>query len=221
MKKFLCAAVFVCVFCTAVFSQEITTASDFFKSVSDRYAEIKDYEADIDITIGKSEMKGKISFKRPEMLRIDFSDPAEQVVVFNGDDLTIYLPSPTSAILEQNVTASGPNAATFQGLSLLRRYYTVAYESGQSAVPLDENSDEMVVNLLLSRRSAAEAFRTIKLSVDPSTKLIRRVAAVSSQDVDYIFDFHNYNLNVNISDQRFIYDPPSSANNYNNFLLSE
>ena len=65
---------------TAVFSQEITTASDFFKSVSDRYAEIKDYEADIDITIGKSEMKGKISFKRPEMLRIDFSDPAEQVV---------------------------------------------------------------------------------------------------------------------------------------------
>ena len=103
----------------------------------------------------------------------------------------------------------------------MRRYYTVAYESGQSAVPLDENSDEMVVNLLLSRRSAAEAFRTIKLSVDPSTKLIRRVAAVSSQDVDYIFDFHNYNLNVNISDQRFIYDPPSSANNYNNFLLSE
>ena len=131
------------------------------------------------------------------------------------------MPSPTSAILEQNVTASGPNAATSHGLSLLRRYYTVAYESGQSAVPLDENSDEMVVNLLLSRRSAAEAFRIIKLSVDPSTKLIRRVAAVSSQDVDYIFDFHNYNLNVNISDQRFIYDPPSSANNYNNFLLSE
>ena len=221
MKKFLCAAVFVCAFCTAAFSQEITTASDFFKSGSDRYAEIKDYEADIDKTIGKSEMKGKVSLKRPEMLRIDFSDPAEQVVVLNGDDLTIYLPSPTSAILEQNVTASGPNAATSQGLSLLRRYYTVAYESGQSAVPLDENSDEMVVNLLLSRRSAAEAFRTIKLSVDPSTKLIRRVAAVSSQDVDYIFDFHNYNLNVNISDQRFIYDPPSSANNYNNFLLSE
>lgn len=221
MKKFLCAAVFMCALCTAAFSQEITTASDFFKSVSDRYAEIKDYEADIDITIDKNEMKGKISFKRPEMLRIDFSDPAEQVVVFNGDDLTIYLPSPTSAILEQNVTASGPNAATSQGLSLLRRYYTVAYESGQSAVPLDENSDEMVVNLLLSRRSAAEAFRTIKLSVDPSTKLIRRVAAVSAQDVDYIFDFHNYNLNVNISDQRFIYDPPSSANNYNNFLLSE
>ncbi|HBP10147.1 MAG TPA: outer membrane lipoprotein carrier protein LolA [Treponema sp.] len=221
MKKFLCAAVFMCAFCTAAFSQEITTASDFFKSVSDRYAEIKDYEADIDITIDKNEMKGKISFKRPEMLRIDFSDPAEQVVVFNRDDLTIYLPSPTSAILEQNVTASGPNAATAQGLSLLRRYYTVAYESGQSAVPLDENSDEMVVNLLLSRRSAAEAFRTIKLSVDPSTKLIRRVAAVSAQDVDYIFDFHNYNLNVSISDQRFIYDPPSSANNYNNFLLSE
>lgn len=221
MKKFLCAAVFACALCTAAFSQAITTAGDFFKSVSDRYAEIKDYEADIDISIGKNEMTGKMSFKRPEMLRIDFSDPADQVVVFNGNDLVIYLPSPTSAILEQNVTASGPNAATSQGLSLLRRYYTVAYESGQSAVPLDENSDEMVVNLLLSRRSASEAFRTIKISVDPSTKLIRRVVAVSAQDVDYIFDFHNYKLNMNITDQRFIYDPPSSANNYDNFLLSE
>ena len=220
MKKFFSIPFCLALTASSIFCQGITTASDFFKSISERYSEVQDYEADVTITIGKTEMSGRVSYKQPEMLRIDFSDPAEQVVLFNGSDLTIYLPG-SSAILEQNVTASGPNAATSQGLSLLRRYYTVAYESGQSAVPLDENSDEMVVNLLLSRRSAAEAFRTIKLSVDPSTKLIRRVAAVSSQDVDYIFDFHNYNLNVNISDQRFIYDPPSSANNYNNFLLSE
>ncbi|MGN0728100.1 LolA family protein [Treponema sp.] len=221
MKKFLFTALFLCSLCAAAFSQAITTANDFFESVSDRYAELKDYEADIDILIGKNEMTGKLSFKRPEMLRIDFSNPAEQVIVFNGDDLTIYLPSPTSAILEQNVTSSGLNTATSKGLALLRRYYTIAYESGQSAVPLEENSDEMVVNLLLSRRSATEAFRTIKLSIDPSSKLIRRVTAVSAQDTEYVFSFHNYRLNVNISDQRFIYDPPSSANNYNNFLLSE
>ncbi|MBP3365819.1 MAG: outer membrane lipoprotein carrier protein LolA [Treponema sp.] len=220
MKAVFVSAAMLCSLCAAAFSQAITTAADFFKSVSDTYAGIKDYEADIDIAIGKNRMQGKVSFKRPEMMRIDFSDPAEQVVVFNGDDLTIYLPG-SSAILEQNVTGSGVNVATSQGLSLLRRYYTVAYDSGQNAVPLDDGSDELVVNLILSRRSAAEAFRSILLSVNPETKLIRRVQATATQGTVYTMDFYNYRLNINISDQRFIYDPPSSANNYNNFLLSE
>lgn len=220
MKKIFAAGLCLALTASLSFAQAITTASDFFKSISQHYSEIKDYEADVTIKIGKSEMQGKISYKRPEMLRIDFSDPAEQVVLFNGTDLTIYLPG-SSAILEQNVSGAEANAATAEGLSLLRRYYTVAYESGQQAVPLDENNDDMVVKLLLQRRSATESFREIKIAVDPSTKLIRRVHATTAQDEQYIFDMFNYKLNSNISDQRFIYDPPSSANNYNNFLLSE
>ena len=220
MKKFFSIPFWLALTASSIFCQGITTASDFFKSISERYSEVQDYEADVTITIGKTEMSGRVSYKQPEMLRIDFSDPAEQVVLFNGSDLTIYLPG-SSAILEQNVSGNEANAATAEGLSLMRRYYTVAYQSGQDAVPLDDGSDEMVVNLLLQRRSATESFREIKLSVDPSTKLIRRVHATTAQDEDYIFDIFNYKLNSNISDQRFIYDPPSSANNYNNFLLSE
>ncbi len=202
------------------FSQEIVTAADFFKAVSEKYGTIKDYEADMSIMIGKTKMHGKASYLRPEMLRIDFSSPAEQVIVFNGDDLTIYLPG-SSAILEQNVTSSGVKAATGQGLSLLKRYYSISYESGQNAVPLDETSEEQVIKLKLTRRSATEAFRSIILSIDPSTKLIRRVDAISAQNVNYQFDFSGYKLNTNISPARFTYDPPTSANNYTNFLLSE
>lgn len=220
MKKFLAATAGIVLMAGTLFAQGITTASDFFKTISERYSEIQDYEADVTVTIGKSEMTGKISYKRPEMLRIDFSDPADQVVLFNGSDLTIYLPG-SSAILEQSVSGKEGNAATAEGLSLMRRYYSIAYLSGQTAVPLEEGSDEMVVNLLLQRRSATESFREIRLSVDPSTKLIRRVHATTAQNEEYRFDIYNYKLNSNISDQRFMYDPPSSANNYNNFLLSE
>ncbi len=219
MKKFLCIAFFFLIFNTVVFSEDIVTASDFFNSVSEKYAEIKDYEAEIDIEIGKDKMAGKVSFKRPEMLRIDFTNPAEQVIVFNGTDLTIYLPG-SSAILEQNVEGSGLNIASSQGLALLRRYYSISYEQGQTPVPLDEENSEPVVKLLLSRRSASEAFKTIILSIGDD-KLIRRVQAVTAQDISYVFDFQDYVINTGLSDQRFIYDPPSSANNYNNFLLSE
>ena len=222
MKRLmLCAVVFLSG--ALLFSQSILTANAFFQSVSEQYGTIKDYEADIVITAGKSTMTGKVSFKRPEMLRIDFSNPPDQVILFNGDDLKIYLPD-ASAILEQTTSGSsagGANLATPQGLNLMSRYYSIAYETGQDAVPLEEGSDEMVVNLMLYRRSSSEAFRQIKLSINPQTKMIRRVVAVTPQSETFIFDFSNYNLNSGISEQRFIYDPPSSANNYNNFLFSE
>ena len=220
MKKLIVLLTGLLTFCTLAFSQSIMTASEFFKSVSDYYETIKDYEANIDIAVGNSVMYGKASFKRPEMLRIDFTSPAEQVILFNGDKLTIYLPG-YSAILEQVVDGVSAASATSAGLSLLRRYYTMSYETGQAAVPLDGNSEDMVVNLLFYRRTSTEAFSVIKISFEADTKLIRRVTATTPQNEVFTFNLTNYNLNTGLTDQRFIYDPPSSANDYNNFLFSE
>ena len=221
MKKAFSMLLLAAFFFAPAFSQSILTASEFFKSVSDYYGKIQDYEADTQIIVGNSGvMKGKVSFKRPEMLRIDFSQPNGQTILFNGETLVIYLPG-SSAILQQTVSGSGAAAATPEGLSLMRRYYTVAYESGQTPVPLEDGSSEMVVNLILRRRSASEAFSKMLLSVDPATLLIRRIVATTPANLEYVFYFSGYSLNTGMGDQRFIYDPPSSANNYNNFLFSE
>lgn len=223
MKKTGCvlAALFAS---SMAFAQSIVTASAFFSQVSAVYGAIRDYEANIDIKTGSSTMTGKVSFKRPDLLRIDFTNPKDQVICYNGDTLTIYLPG-ASAILNQSVQSSGnagASLATPNGLSLMSRYYSVAYETGQTPVPLDEEgSDELVVKLILSRKNTSEAFRYIRLAVSPDSKLIRRIEGVTPQGGSFVFRFWNYSINQGISDQRFIYDPPTSANNYNNFLFSE
>ncbi|HIW36154.1 MAG TPA: outer-membrane lipoprotein carrier protein LolA [Candidatus Treponema faecavium] len=208
---------------TAAFAQ-ITTASSYFNSVSEFYATIHDYEVHMDITVGSSRMAAQASFKRPDLLRIDFSNPESQTILFNGDMLTIYLPGP-AAILNQSVTDSdtgqGMSLATPQGLALMSRYYSIAYETGQDPVPLEEGSDELVVKLVLSRKNTTEGFRRILLAIDAQTKLIRRVEALTTQNETITFLFSDYAVNQGIPDQRFIYDPPSSANIYNNFLFSE
>ena len=225
-KKILTACALLIVSASLCAAQSILNAASFFQTVSAEYAKIQDYEASVDIRAGRTAMEGKVSFKRPDLLRIDFSNPEEQVITFNGDVLTIYLPG-SDAVLEQAVdnsqgsSSTGANLATPQGLSLMSRYYTVAYETGQDAVPLETGSDEMVVKLVLSRRNTSEAFRFIRLAIFPDTKLIRRVEAVTPQGETFRFDFTNYVINSGITDQRFIYDPPSSANYYNNFLFSE
>lgn len=223
-SKFAAGAIVFLLFSSAVFAQGITTASAYFKTVSEYYATLKDYEADFDIRADKRDMVGKVSYKKPDLLRMDFTSPADQVIVFNGDMLTVYLPE-EAAVLQQSVKSEGSgNAAnlnTAQGLSLLSRYYVVAYEVGQEPVLLEEGSSERVVKLILSRRNSSEAFRYIKLAINAETKLIRRVEAATSHGETFVFNFTGYKINSDISDQRFIYDPPSSANNYNNFLFSE
>jgi outer membrane lipoprotein-sorting protein len=206
----------------ALFAQnQILTAGAFFKTVSDFYGTINDYEATLDIAVGRTSMSGRVSFRKPELLRIDFTSPQNQVIVYNGDRLTIYLPG-NAAVLSQSASGSqgGANLATAQGLNLMSRYYAIAYETGQEPVPLSAGSSEMVVNLVLSRKNVSEEFRTIKLSINSETHLIRRVEAATRNEV-FVFSFYDYKLNQGIPDSRFFYDPPASANEYNNFLFAE
>ncbi len=231
MKKIINLLLCLFVISTLTAEEIMLTANAFFQSVSEFYGTITDYEANMGITASSSSMEAKVSFKRPNLLRIDFSNPATQVILFNGSQLTIYLPG-SSAVLTQTVsndanTSTGANLATPQGLTLMNRYYTIAYVSDKKIMPLDDPekvknpSDVMVVKLLLTRKNSTEGFRTITLSINPDTKLIRRVEAVTTSNENFVFDFTNYALNQRIPDARFIYDSPGSANTYSNFLFSE
>lgn len=222
IKKILIAGVLLMAG-SFVFAQGITTAATYFKTISDYYATLKTYEADFDIEQDKLEMHGHFSFKNPDMIRMDFSNPQEQVFVYDSNTLTIYLPNNAAVLQQQSSSDStGASLATPQGLNLLNRYYTIAYENSQNPERLDDDSDEMVYKLILYKRSAAEAFKTIRLYISAESKLIRYVEAEKSTGGDkLIMNFYDYQLNTEISDQRFIYDAPSSANVYSNFLFSE
>jgi outer membrane lipoprotein-sorting protein len=208
------------------FGQEIITAERYLETVSERYGQMRDYEAHIVIRSGNSEMIGNVSHLAPSFLRIDFTRPAEQVILFNGETLTVYLPE-FRAILSQTVhqsrrsAASGASMASAQGLILLRRGYVPSFVTGPAPVPLDANSRERVVKLRLTRRSAAEGFREIILSIDAETRLIRRMEGRTIADSEIRFDFTNIRSNLGIPEQRFVYDSPPSASLYNNFLFRD
>jgi outer membrane lipoprotein-sorting protein len=79
----------------------------------------------------------------------------------------------------------------------------------------------MVVQLRLTRRLPSEGFREIILSIDPEALLIRRIEGRTIGDALVRFDFTNVRTNLGIPEQRFIYDPPPTANMYHNFLFRE
>jgi len=226
VKRFFLTLALLAGAMAGICAQEIITAERYLEMVSERYGSVRDYEARLDIQSGSTSMAGTVSFLAPNFLRIDFTRPAEQVALFNGELLTIYLPE-QRAVLNQTVSggrrsgASGASLATGQGLILLRRGYVPAFVTGPSPEPLDSKSEEMVVKLRLTRRSVAESFRELILSVNPDTKLIRRIEGRTLAGGNITFDFSSIRTNVGIPEQRFIYDSPASANLYNNFLFRD
>jgi len=209
-----------------LYGQEIVTAEKYLEMVSERYSTVRDYEADITIRSGNTDMNGFVSHLTPSFLRIDFTRPAEQVIVFNGELLTIYLPE-FRAVLNQSINQSrrtsttGAGLASSQGLSLLRRNYVSSFVTGPNPEPLESGSSERVVKLRLTRLSLSEGFREIILSINPNTRLIRRIEGRTIADSEVSFDFTNIRTNQGIPEQRFIYDSPASANMYNNFLFRD
>jgi outer membrane lipoprotein-sorting protein len=221
--RYFSPLLFFIFFVTPLSAQSIVTAEAYLERVSNHYASFRDYEARIVIHTGGTEMAGTVSHLAPAFMRIDFSSPAEQVIVFNGEQLTIYLPE-LRAILNQDVGSSargGANLATGQGLSMMRRNYASAYVTGPNPVPLEDGSRERVVKLKLTGRYGGQGFRELILSIDPSTLLIRRIIATQLTDGTIQFDFTNVKTNQGIPEQRFIYDSPASANVYNNFLFRD
>lgn len=208
----------------SVYSQEIVTAERYLASVAERYGEIKDYEAQIAIRSGNTEMAGNVSYLSPNFLRVDFTRPANQVIVFNGELLTVYLPE-QRAVLNQSISSSarraGASLASAQGLALLTRNYVPSFVTGPNPVPLDADSQEQVVKLRLTRRVASEGYREIILSITPATKLIRRMEGTTITDGKVRFDFSNIRTNQGIPEMRFLYDLPPTANAHNNFLFRD
>ena len=143
-------------------TQEIMTAENSFDEISTRYGKVQDYEALVHITRDDNVMIGKLFYKSPNLLRIDFSEPKEQVLVTDGKLLTIYIPK-YEVIMEQKLKrrseAALASMASQQGLHILKKNYGVAYLTGPDPVALDEGSNEQVVNLRLTSQSTSEVFR--------------------------------------------------------------
>lgn len=219
--RLVLAGAFAFSFIIPAFSQEIVTASQYFNQVSDRYGAVSDYQAHVNILQGKSAMEGTLYYRSPNKIRIDFSNPKDQVINSNGKTLTVYLPRYNVGFtqpLKKRSDAAIAALASKQGLNLLKSSYSIAYDSGPEPVPLDDKNPEKVVKLKLTWRSGSQTFRQLDIAVS-TTGFIRRISGVTAGQTNVQYDFSGIKTNIGIPDSRFDYDTPPTANVIRNFLF--
>ncbi len=202
-------------------AQDILTAVQFFDSISANYGEIEDYEARISILTSEASMEGVLFFKSPNLLRINFSEPEEQVISVSDNILTLHIPDQNVIMqqkLQRHTDATLAVMASKDGLELLKKGYSVAFLKGPDPVFLEEGSEEMVRNLILVWRKTDEGYRQIEMSISDDG-MIRRMKGLTVNYETFQFDFTEIRINQSIPLSRFDYEAPPSAYVMNNFLF--
>jgi outer membrane lipoprotein-sorting protein len=199
-------------------AQEILTANEYFENVASNFRSIENYVADFVWTDANGEMSGVLLYKAPNLIRIDFDDPADQWLISNGDELLVYLPRYNVVLQQELRGGSGVGALTAEGLAIMRRSYDVAYLEGPEAVPLEEGSSEMVTKLRLDRKQVTEGFREIILSIDENG-YIRRLVGTMVDWAEVQMDLSGIQINQFIPDARFDEELDAAASVNENFLF--
>lgn len=203
-------------------AQEIKTAEQYFNAVSENYGTIEDYTAHITITKGETVLEGTIFYRSPNLLRINFSKPEDQVLVVNNKKLMLHLPQ-HHVVMQQEIKSNSEAAlasmASEKGLILLKRSYSVAFLDSPNFVPLEKDSNEKVRKLKMEWRKPGQGFRQIIMSVNEDM-LIRRMEGLTGEYERFQLDFTNIQLNQGIPNARFEFDSPPSAYRIDNFLFT-
>jgi len=194
-------------------AQELITGDAFLSQVSDHFRTIMDYSATIeirDVDSGELKLQGTVFYKRPNLLRINFS--GGRVFVSNEERMLYYTPS-HSFVLKQtlNQNSETPDEIeVIKGLEYLDNSYSASFVESLEMMPLEEGSSEMVYKLNLF--SSFARFKEIEVSIN-SNMMIRRIITNT-----IIIDYKNIQVNTNILEQNFDYIPPSSVTVIEDFL---
>ena len=200
---------------------KLVPADKFFSDLSAGYGKVQDYETMVTITQGKSVSHGRLSYKAPGFLRIDFDSPARQFINFDGQKLSAYMPA-EKVFLQQDYKKDAPGGVaggvvTAQGLLMWQRTYSIGYLAGASPVPLETGSKEMVVKLKLIARGAA-GFTQMIVSV--KGPLVRRIEATQASGDTITMDFANIRLNQGVPASRFVATAPADATVTHDWLFN-
>ncbi len=215
------------------FSQEnLLSAKDLLQNFSDNFKKnVKDYEADIKWYQDDSPQTGKIYFKNPQKLRINFTDPNKQVICTNGYTLWVFIDY-LNLTLKQDIlqkektkTAEGktesivnPILINPMGYDKFLSNYSIEYHEGKTKTQYKDG--KMVYKMRLIRwRSSKYGFNSLIITVQEDG-FIRRIEGITAAMRRIVLEIDNIKINTGISDAFFDYQPPSYANTVDNFITT-
>jgi outer membrane lipoprotein carrier protein len=145
---------------------------------------------------------GTLTYRSPRLFRIAYSDPAGDVVVNDGRQVWIYLPSsqPGQVIRQPASQSEVRNPLTY--LRDLREDYA-AVSGGTQTI-----AGRVTDRLVLTPEGSHAPFMLLEVWVDRETGYPRQVRTRTEEGVATTYTFTRLEPNARVSDGTFEFEPP-------------
>ena len=245
IKTLFITCLFIFIFINILHSQEeLLSAKTLLERLSESFkTNVRDIKADIRLIQGDMVSTGILYFKNPQKIRIDFTDPANQVICSNGYELWVYIPY-LNIVLHQDILERermkddedekdeekikvneetenpdiiiNPILLNPVGLDKFLTEYSIEYHETKEKINYKDGTK--VYQLKLIRwRSTKHGFNVIYLIIQENG-IIRQVRGITANYKQITLELDKIELNNNISDLKFNYEPPAHTSTVDDFI---
>ena len=199
-------------------STNIVSVNDIKKRMSERFESINDYTADFDWINGDVHYFGKIKYKKPDKILLNFEEPDDQLIVSNGNLLYIYIPY-LKVVVQQLLTEDTESAilttTSEAGLSELFNEYSLSFYDTSILQPFRKTQ---AYHLRLHQKTPKVGFKEIYLWVS-AEGLILQSNGNSPNGLNVSLIFSNIQLNTELPDYIFDFEVPADAQIIRNIIV--
>ncbi|HEB30350.1 MAG TPA: outer membrane lipoprotein carrier protein LolA [Spirochaetes bacterium] len=223
-KILLIALAILLLVSTILFAQDtdekinIVSINDIKKMMAEKFALIEDYSADFEWVNGNVNYYGRIQYKKPGKILLNFEEPEEQVIVSNESTLYIYLPKlkiVAQQALNEDAESTILAAASESGLAKLIDEYSFSFYDTSS---LQYFKKTMAYHLTLNQKKAKVGFKKMDIWVS-DTGLILQSNGSSQSGINVSLTFLNIKLNTELPDYIFDFEIPTDAQIIRNIII--
>ncbi len=196
----------------------IVSVNDIKNLMSESFENMEDYTATIEWINGTVHYTGKISYKKANMILIEFEEPEDQVIVSNGTYLYIYIPY-LKVVVQQSlgeVSESALLTTTSElGLTKLFDEYSFSFFDTSTLQPF---GNTQAYHLKLEQMRPRVGFKKMDIWVS-ETGFILQSNGTSPNGIAVTLTFSNIRVNTELPDYIFDFEVPADAQIIRNIIV--
>ncbi|HOK02318.1 MAG TPA: outer membrane lipoprotein carrier protein LolA [Spirochaetota bacterium] len=229
MKKksfiFIIFTIFVACFIVDSFAYkfDFVTVTDVVRNIKKTYNDLKSYQANFQIVSEKDGKKtvqsGVLRFKATDKLLMEFTQPARQKIVSNGEMMWIYIPS-LNVVAEQDLMSDSGLFSSGSQAGLNRLFSKYHYRFASKEEPELMKDGSKMYTLVLKQKESRSGYRTINLWIREDYFIVKAEGFTSSGKRVEI-TLSDIKTNVDLPNGIFKFDIPASARVIKNPMISE
>lgn len=190
---------------------EPTTIEELIRQVEATYAGVNTLRADFvqtttSPTMGEQKQRGKVTLKRPRMMKWDSTASGGGLFVSNGQKMWLYNPADKQVLVYNDLSATGGANMLdlLDSLDELNKHFTIQSPSGL------ETRDKKSFQIVL-RPKAEGQYKEVYLRLSKRKLELEELVLLDSFGVKTSFSFTQMRTNLDVPNSEFNFVPPNGV----------